>query len=288
VAEKPAPGKAAPAAAAAPASATFELPTPPVWWKTLRADPPVALRLVIGAIAVAALFFVWWLLTHGDEPIVSPVKLPSPGDMIHDSELPDLLDHILGTLQRVFLGVGLAALIGVSLGLLAGANRAIAAFLAPLVIFLRSIPMGALLPLMLLAFHAGEEERVMFLFFAIVPFVFSDTVKAVALVPERYIETALTLGASNGQILRKVLVPLAVPDIITSLRFQVGLALGYIMLAEDIDVRFGIGHLISNSQRLGKQENVYMLLFIIAGLAFGIDLLLRTLQRGAFAWRQDL
>lgn len=270
------------------AAAEHELPTPPPWWKTLRAEGPAPARLALGMLSIGITLFVWWIFTHGDSPAISPAKLPSPGDMVHDSELPDLLDHVLGTLQRVFLGVGLAALVGVTLGLLAGASRAFAAFIAPIVIFLRSIPMGALLPLMIIAFHVGETERVMFLFFAIVAFVFSDTVKAVSLVPERYVETAMTLGASKLQIMRKVLVPLAVPDIVTSIRFQVGLALGYVMLAEDIDVQYGVGHLISNSQRLGKQENVYMLLFIIAGLAFAIDLLLRTLQRGMFAWRQDL
>jgi taurine transport system permease protein len=264
------------------------LPSPPQWWRTLRADPPVAVRMLIGGVAVALMVGAWWMVTRGDEPIVSPVKLPSPGAVFTEFEFPDLTESIIDTLERVFLGVGLAALVGVSLGLLAGASRAASAAVAPLVIFLRSIPMGALLPLMLLMFHTGEKQQVMFLFFAIVPFVFSDTVKSVSLVPERYIETALTLGASNGQIVRKVLVPLALPDILTSLRFQVGLALGYIMLAEDIGVEHGLGHLITTSQRLGKNENVYMLLFIIAAIAFGMDLLLRTLQRGLFAWRRDL
>ena len=83
----------------------------------------------------------------------------------------------------------------------------------------------------------------MFIFLAIVPFVFSDTMKAVSLVPERYVETAQTLGASQlADHLRKVLVPLALPDIITSIRFQFGLALGYIMLAEAIDAPAGLGH----------------------------------------------
>ena len=264
------------------------LPPPPAWWKTLRADPPPAARLVLGLVMIFALGFAWWFVTRGDEPIVSPAKLPPPGPSFHEFEVPDLVDSIVDSLERVFLGVGLAAIVGVSLGLLAGANRAAAALLAPLVIFLRSIPMGALLPLMLILFGIGQEQRVMFLFFALVAFVFSDTMKAVALVPERYVETALTLGASRLQIIRKVLVPLAVPDIVTSIRFQVGLALGYIMLAEDIGVDHGLGHAITTSQRLGKSGNVYVLLFIIAGVAFGLDLLLRTIQRGVFAWRRDL
>src|SRR4030095_1530161 len=101
--------------------------------------------------------------------------------------------------------------------------------------------MGALIPLTLLLFADGEKQKTMFIFLAIVPFVFSDTVKAISIVPERYGETAQPLGATNLQIVRKVLVPLALPDIITSLRFQLGLALGYIMLAEGVIIERGLG-----------------------------------------------
>ena len=117
---------------------------------------------------------------------------------------------------------------------------------------------------------------------------FSDTVKAISIVPERYVETAQTLGASRWQIIRKVLVPLALPDIITSLRFQLGLALGYIMLVEVINTPHGIGTLLMGSERQGLYEHIYLLLFVIAMIAFTLDLVLRTLQRGTFAWRKDL
>jgi taurine transport system permease protein len=267
-----------------------ELPSAPPWWKTLRADPPFTIRLAFGAGCIFVILLLWWFVTRGSatEAIISPVKMPGPWAVWHDSELPSLLDAIIDTLIRVFLGVLIAAIVGVTLGVIAGANRAVSAALAPLVIFLRSIPMGALLPLMLILFSTGEKQKVMFIFFAIVPFVFSDTMKAVSIVPERYVETAQTLGASNRQILAKVLVPLALPDIITSIRFQVGLALGYIMLAEAVDTPNGLGMMIATSQREYRTENVYMLLFVIAILAFLLDLVLRTVQRGAFAWRKDL
>jgi len=83
-------------------------------------------------------------------------------------------------------------------------------------------------------------------------------------------------------------VPLALPDILTSLRFQLGLALGYIMLVEEINAQHGLGKMIMVSQRLGPYTHVYLLLFVIAAIAFTLDLVLRTLQRGVFAWRKDL
>jgi taurine transport system permease protein len=268
------------------------VPDPPPWWRTLRADPPLPIRIAIGAGLVAAIVFVWWLVTRGDaiSAIVSPSKLPSPGAVLRSfgSLGGHLSDGIIATLERVLLGVLLAAVIGVVLGVFAGTNRAVGAAALPLVIFLRSIPMGALLPLMLMLFATGEKQKIMFIFFAIVPFVFSDTVKAVSIVPERYVETAQTLGASNRQILAKVLVPLALPEIITSLRFQFGLALGYVMLAEAIATTSGLGVMLNNNERMGNIEQNYALLFIIALLAFVIDFLIRFFQRGLFQWRRDL
>ena len=269
------------------------LPTAPPWWKTLRADPPTHISAGLGIALIILILGLWWLVTRGapTERIISPSKLPSPGEVFGSfSRLMerDLITSIIDTLLRVFKGVGLASLIGIAVGVAAASHRGVGAALAPLVIFLRSVPMGALIPLTLLLFADGEKQKWMFIFLAIVPFVFSDTVKAISIVPERYVETAQTLGASHWQIIRKVLVPLALPDIITSLRFQLGLALGYIMLVEAINTPRGIGTLLMGSERQGLYEHIYLLLFVIALIAFTLDLVLRTLQRGLFAWRKDL
>jgi ABC-type nitrate/sulfonate/bicarbonate transport system permease component len=281
-----------PAPAPAPAQPASDVPAPPPWWRTLRADPPYPIRIALGAGLIALIFLVWWFVTRGGPTvaIISPSKLPSPGSVARSVPTlkGSLFDGIIATLERVLLGVVLAAIVGVVLGVIAGSSRAVSAAVAPVVIFLRSIPMGALLPLMLMLFGAGESQKVMFIFFAIVPFVFSDSVKAISIVPERYVETAQTLGASNRQILLKVLVPLALPDIITSLRFQFGLALGYVMLAEAINAPSGLGHMLNTNENRGLIEQNYALLFIIAVLAFMIDFLVRFFQRGIFQWRRDL
>jgi ABC-type nitrate/sulfonate/bicarbonate transport system permease component len=271
------------------------IPAAPPWYRTLRADPPFYIRLALGAGTVTLVFVLWWFLTRGSatDAIISPSKLVSPGDTLGalgPLKQRDLFDSILDSLQRVFLGVGLAAVVGVTVGVLAGAHRGVSAAIAPLVIFLRSVPMGALLPLTAIMFGDGEKQKWMFIFLAVVPFVFSDTIKAVASVPDRYVETAQTLGASKRQIILKVLVPLSLPDIVTSLRFQIGLALGYIILAEagSTFVPHGLGKMIAVSERLAQREQVFLLLFVIALIAFGTDLLLRFVQRGVFSWRKDL
>ncbi|MFC1661861.1 ABC transporter permease [Gemmatimonadota bacterium] len=249
------------------------------------------LRKALGALGVGVVVLGWGLLTLGATPetrLVSPVLLPSPLEVIQavPSLLErDLLQSILATLQRVLFGFGLAVLMGIPLGILAGAWRVIDATSAPLAVFGRNIPIAALIPLTILWFGIDETQKVMFIFIACFPFVFSDAVVAVIGVQEKYVDTAKTLGASNGQIVRKVLAPLAMPDIYNSVRNLFGLAFGYIMLAELINAGYGLGYLLSTSQRRGLIEHIIIILILIGILAFAIDRLLQWFQRGLFPYR---
>lgn len=259
---------------------------------TLRAVPPTPARYAAGAALMALLLLVWWAATRGEPETrwISPVILPSPLEVIRS--FPSLwrdralMASIAATLQRVLIGFGLAVVVGVPLGIVAGAWRVIEAAGAPLALFGRNLPVAALIPLTILWFGIDETQKVMFIFIACIPFVYADTVSAIALVPERYIETAQTLGASSRQIIAKVLVPLALPDIYDSLRHLFGLAFGYIMLAELINATHGLGYLLMTSQRRGYSEHIILILVIIGLLAYGIDRLLLWFQRGLFPFRQ--
>jgi ABC-type nitrate/sulfonate/bicarbonate transport system permease component len=249
-------------------------------------------RRLVGVGAMGLVLLVWWILTRGggpEERMVSPVILPSPAEVIRSfpSLLRDraLVESIAATLKRVLVGFGLAALIGVPLGILAGSWRVVEAAGAPLALFGRNLPVAALIPLTILWFGIDETQKVMFIFIACVPFVYSNVVAAIASVPDRYVETAQTLGATSFQIVRKVLVALAIPDIYNSLRHLFGLAFGYIMLAELINAQHGLGYLLMSSQRRGLSEHIILILLIIGLLAYGIDRVLFWFQRGLFPYR---
>ncbi len=261
----------------------------------LRVDPPLVLGKGLGALCVCLILLAWYLVTLGDIPeerAVSPTILPSPGEVaasLHSLVTERaLLKGVLATLKRVFFGFGLSVLVGVPMGILAGSWRLLGSFTAPLVLFGRNVPIAALIPLTILWFGIGESQKVMFIFLATLPFIFADSASAVTSIHDRYVETAQTLGASRWQIVLKVLMPLAMPSIYTSLRHLFGLAFGYIMLAELINAKYGLGHLLSTSQRRGLTEHIILILLIIGALAWAIDKTLVVMQRGLFPYRKDL
>lgn len=261
---------------------------------TLRESPPPLVKRTVGFAGVAIAVAVWWALTLGATPesrIVSPVVLPSPGEVLRS--IPTLFTEralvasTAATLRRVLTGFGLAILVGVPLGILAGAYRIFDALTGPISVFLRNIPVAVLIPLTILWFGIDETQKTMFIFIATAPFVFFDAARAIAGVHDRYVETAQTLGATPAQIVMKVLIPLALPDIYNSLRNLFGLAFGYIMLAELVNAEHGLGYLLMASQRRGLTEHIFAILIVIGLLAYGIDRLLYWFQLGLFPHRAD-
>lgn len=261
----------------------------------LRVEPPKWLALVLGFAGIACVLLLWFIVTLGAEAherMVSPAVMASPGEVLSATSRlfgkQDLIGNIAATLNRLFVGFGFAVLIGIPFGVLAGSYRVFNAFTAPLVIFGRNVPVAALIPLTVMWFGIDEGQKTFFIFMASVPFVISDVVKGISTIPQRYVETAQTLGASRTQIILKVLVPQALPDIVTGLRFLFGLAFGYIMLAEAIAPEKGLGYMLLVAQRRGDIVALLYVLLVIGVLAFSIDRVLRFFQRGLFPHRSDL
>jgi NitT/TauT family transport system permease protein len=150
--------------------------------------------------------------------------------------------------------------------------------------FGRNIPIAALLPLLLVV--PGEGQKIAFIFVACVAFIIADTAQAIADVPERYVDTAFTLGAGRWQTIIKVLFPLALPNIFNSCRLLFGLAFGYIMLAESIRYASqgfgGLGFQINLFQRQGPREGIYLILLIIPLIALVLDKILLWTQHKLF------
>jgi ABC-type nitrate/sulfonate/bicarbonate transport system permease component len=263
---------------------------------TLRKPIAGWLAILLGVSCIAAVFCVWWLLTRGEseERILSPTSLRSPAETFDPEQLRSLwfdgalTRNLLVSLRRVVLGFSLAAAVGIPLGVLCGCFPWVNAFLAPINVFGRNIPIAALIPLTFALFGIGELQKVMFIFIAAVAFIMMDTASAVADVSSRYIDTAYTLGATRKQIILKVLVPLAMPRVFNSLRLLFGLAFGYIMLAELVTEGGGVGGLgriITMAQRRGHGETILLVLMIIPAVALAIDRMLYMIQKSLFPYQ---
>lgn len=257
---------------------------------SLRGEISPLMGMLLAVLTILLVVGVWQVVTWGElseQRWISADRLPSPGETFSRARLKSLwfnsalLRNLLASLWRLLKGFGLAALLGVPLGVVCGCFPRIAAMFSPLLVFGRNIPMAALIPLTMLVFGIDELQKVMFLFIAAVAFVISDTEQAVRDIDQRYVDTAYTLGARRWQVIFKVLFPLALPSILNSLRLLFGLAFGYIMLAEVItsgNEAKGIGGLINVFQRRGDLASIYLVLFVIPLVAYGIDRLLFKAQ----------
>lgn len=264
---------------------------------SLRRPIPRWQAIALGLACVLSVALLWWFVTLGEqghERWVSPLVLPSPAETF--GEFPELwFDYALArnmvtTLWRVSIGFALAVVVGVPIGIAAGCFPRLQAFLMPLLIFGRNIPIAALIPLVVFIINFGflfgkdENTKIFFIFIACVAFVISDTAQAIADVSERYIDTAFTLGASRWQTIMKVLVPLALPAVFASGRLMFGIAFGYIMLAEmsnEANVG-GVGYQISVFQKRGYREFVYLIILFVPLVALVIDQVLYAIQRSLF------
>jgi ABC-type nitrate/sulfonate/bicarbonate transport system permease component len=261
----------------------------------LRTEIPAWQAFLLGVLCLAVCGGVWWGLTvgaTGEDRVLAPAVLPSPAETFADFHSL-WFDHALSrntavSLRRVVLGFGLAALVGIPVGVFCGCFRRVNAFFAPMMIVGRNIPVAAAIPLTLSLFGIGEFQKVMFIFIACVAFIIMDSATAIADVSSRYIDTACTLGATRRQIILKVLVPLAMPAIFNSLRLLFGLAFGYIMLAEVIQTAGeagGLGSIISNAQRRSHPTYILLVLMLIPLVALAIDRLLYWMQRQLFPYQ---
>jgi NitT/TauT family transport system permease protein len=260
----------------------------------LRKPAPMWQVPLFSLLCLTACYTLWWWLTRGEaeERILGYTTLPSPSETF--ASFPslwfdrELTRNLLVTLRRLSLGFGLATIVAIPLGVLCGCFSRVNAFFLPLILFGRNIPLAALTGLTYSLFGIGEQQKIMFIFIACVAFILSDTARAIQDVGGQYIDTAYTLGAKAWQVILKVLIPLALPNVFNSLRLLFGLAFGYIMLAETIKFGSesgGLGDIINISQRRGPREHVILVLLIIPIVALGIDRALFWVQRELFPHR---
>jgi NitT/TauT family transport system permease protein len=236
-----------------------------------------------------AILLAWYALAYSG--LVNPALLPRPDqvfakfrELLHD-RLP--LDVWMST-QRVFLGVSLGILLAVPVGFILGWYRGVRTFVDPVINFFRALPPIALIPLVIVYFGIGELAKVAILFYASF---FAGVIvmyEGIAQISPIYVRVARTLGATDGEIFRKVIVPLAVPHMLTALRVALGVAWATLVASELIAAQQGLGALIQNASNFFQLDIIYLGIICIGFVALAMDTALRILARRLVSWQERI
>jgi NitT/TauT family transport system permease protein len=232
---------------------------------------------------------VWYVVAYSG--LVNPALLPKPhvvfekGLELARERLP--MDIWMST-QRVFLGVTLGIVAAVPVGFLLGWYKGVRTFVDPVINFFRALPPIALIPLVIVYFGIGETAKVAILFYASF---FAGVIvmyEGIAQINPIYVRVARTLGAHDLEIFRKVIVPLAVPHMLTALRVALGVAWATLVASELIAAQQGLGALIQNASNFFQLDIIYLGIICIGFIALAMDTVLRVIARRLVSWQERI
>ncbi|MFM7362225.1 MAG: ABC transporter permease [Cyanobium sp.] len=241
---------------------------------------------VLGLTGVTAVVLLWSALTASGA--VNPLFLPSPAAVWQAGQRQAqqglLLGDITASLGRVAAGFGLSAAVALPLGIAMGTNRVVCRLLEPLLGLIRYMPAPAFIPLLIIYFGLGELPKVLLIFIGTLFFNTLMIMDALKFVPHELIETALTLGGRQGQVLTRVITPCIAPQVLDAYRINMAAAWNLVIVAELVAATEGLGKRISMAQRFLRTDDIFLGLIVIGLIGLAIDLSFRLLMRRSCAW----
>jgi ABC-type nitrate/sulfonate/bicarbonate transport system permease component len=246
---------------------------------------------LISFVVIAAALLLWELAADLNARVhfVNPAFFPGTiqvGEQAWEMLLSgDLITDLVASLSRVIAGFAIATLTGVPLGTVAGRNRWVARILDPIMSVLRPIPPIALLPIMVVWLGIGDLSKVIFIAYAAFFQVFITTYHGVQTVDPLLLRAASTLGASRWRTFWKVVLPAAMPHIVTGIRLAFSISFFVIVAAEFIGASSGLGFLIFESRIYFEVDKMLVAAATIGVLGFLFDFCMRAFERRLFAWR---
>jgi ABC-type nitrate/sulfonate/bicarbonate transport system permease component len=243
-------------------------------------------------LALLGVLVAWAAVSYGNLALafMNPVLLPTPAqvaavfaDSVRDGSLPR---HVATSLGRVAVGFGAAAVAALALGLLAAMCVPVRLMVEPVVEFVRPIPPLAFLPMFLVWFGLGEASKVAFIGYTTFFPMFVAVAAAVLRVDVTLLRAAASLGAGRVELIRRVIVPAALPGIIVALRLGFGLALFVIVGAEFMGADAGLGHLIMEGRTFFVPAQIVMGALVLGLLGSVVNALLLAAERRLFRWRE--
>ncbi|SIQ37110.1 ABC transporter permease subunit [Pseudacidovorax sp. RU35E] len=246
----------------------------------------------ISIATVAVLFLLWWAAAA--LAWLPPLVLPSPAS-VWDAFVAavkgqgqggkPLLEHFLWSLSRVFGAFALACVTAVPVGILMGVSRTLRGIFDPIIEFYRPLPPLAYLPLVIIWFGIEETSKVVLIYLACFAPLAVAARAGVRSVGSEQIDAILSLGANRWQVIRHVVLPAALPDILTGMRIAIGFGWTTLVAAEMVAATAGLGQLVLNASNFLRTDVVVMGILVIGVVALLFDLLMRRIEGWAVPWK---
>lgn len=248
---------------------------------------PVA---AISALTVAAILGLWSLASA--YALVSPIFLPSPRQVLLAAYAlavkgfvdATLAEHVGASLTRIFGALIASIAIGVPAGIAIGTSRIGRGILDPIVEFLRPLPPLAYLPLVIIWVGIGEASKITVIALSMLPSIILSTSAGVRAVSKDHVNAARALGATRGQVLTQVVLPSAVPSILTGIRIALGAGWTTLVAAELVAASSGIGFMIQSAAQFLVTDIVIAGIVVIALIAILLEQVARQIERRLVPW----
>jgi sulfonate transport system permease protein len=247
-----------------------------------RRAPLGVLRLLIPAMVLG----LWWWETASGR--VDPSVLPSPhrvADTFWQMAKDDLWSNLRTSLWRSARGAGVGISIGLVLGGLAGLSGLGERLFDSSMQMLRTVPFLAIVPLLIVWFGIGEEPKLVLIAAATTFPMYLNTYNGVRNVDRKLVEAARSYGLRGPRLVGEIMLPLAMPSILTGVRFSLGVSILALLAAEQINASSGLGYLLYNAQVHQRVDVLMVVVIIYALLGLAVDLVVRLLERFAMPWR---
>jgi NitT/TauT family transport system permease protein len=253
----------------------------------IRRDISPRLRLALGFVSWGFIVAAWFALTHWD--ILPPFALPRPIGVVHAFGRLwvdyNLLGNVLQSWWRIAQAFLWCACIAIPLGIFMASFPWVHHVINPVAAPMRSMPITAFLPAFIALFGMEETMKVAFLWFGMFFYLLAVVAEEANRVDDSLLETAYTLGAKRRQVLWLIFRS-SFPGIFGSFRILYDIGWTYVILAEMVNARRGVGYMVEAARKVLDFERVYAGIIAIGFAAFVFRAFLTYLERRLFPWRQ--
>ena len=197
---------------------------------------------------------------------------------------PETLINFAASLRRMAIGFGVAVAVSIPLGLLMGRSRAVASFFNPLLMVIYPVPKAALMPIIMLWLGVGDLAKTLVIFLGVSLPVIYHSFEGAKAVEEKMLWSGAAMGLSAAQRLVRIVLPAALPEILTGCRTGLVLALITMVTSEMIARQSGAGNILFNALDMGQYDTVFAMIIIIGALGICLDAAFERVRRRLVRW----